>query len=120
MAKKRTKNATDNTSDKVDNNVEGVSEEKTSVDTSNTASNKDTDLNATNTSVGGDKNYIDSDSSDIAKSLTAILSVPTETIDVSQQQHESKESVLSGYGSDGNDPINSNFSGSQERGADGE
>jgi hypothetical protein len=124
MAKKRTKNTTDNTSDKVDNNVEGVSEEKTSVDTSDTASDtasdKDTDLNATNTTVGGDKNYIDSDSSDIAKSLTAILSVPTETIDVSQQQHESKESVLSGYGSDGNDPINPNFSGSEEKGADGE
>lgn len=120
MAKKRTKNAIDNTSDKVDNNVEGVSEEKTSVDTSNTASDKDTDLNATNTTVGGDKNYIDSDSSDIAKSLTAILSVPTETIDVSQQQHESKESVLYGYGSDGNDPINPNLSFSEEKGADGE
>ena len=40
------------------------------------------------------KDFIDSDSSDIAQSLTSILSVPTESVNTTEQATETREDVL--------------------------
>lgn len=49
-----------------------------------------------------ESNYIDSDSKDIAKSLTQLLSVPTERVQTEEQTTQSKSDVLEGFGSSDN------------------
>lgn len=76
---------------------------------------------ANDPSVGEIKgDYIDSDSSDIAASLTKILSVPTETIQTSEQA-ESKSDVLEGFDvPDDNEPVNPGFNGGEGQGGGGD
>jgi hypothetical protein len=77
--------------------------------TPDTGQSDPTKANSPDTGViSGD--YIDSDSANIADSLTKILSVPTETIQSDATSAESKESVLRGYEvPDQNEPVNPNF-----------
>lgn len=58
--------------------------------------------------ISGD--YIDSDNSNVADSLTKILSVPTETIQSDTGTKESREDVLQGFGGpEQSEPVNPGF-----------
>ena len=85
MAKKRQNNPSDNFVDNDTTTNEGIDEKN---DTSTTP----VDSSASVTSEK--KDFIDSDSSDIAQSLTSILSVPTESINTNEQASETREDVL--------------------------
>jgi len=85
MAKKRVNKTTDNP---VDNDMT-TNEENGGV---NNVSTTPEDSSATVTTET--KDFIDSDSSDIAKSLTSILSVPTESVNTTEQATETREDVL--------------------------
>ena len=65
--------------------------------------------------ISGD--YIDSDSTDIADSLTKILSVPTETIQTDNGTSETREDVLQGFGGPSQEqPVNPNFKSQGDEG----
>ena len=85
MAKKRV----NKTADKPVDNDMTTNEENGAV---NNASTTPEDSSATVTTET--KDFIDSDSSDIAKSLTSILSVPTESVNTTEQATETREDVL--------------------------
>ena len=85
MAKKRVNKSNDNP---VDNDMTTVEENGLANNTSTTP--EDSSASVTTET----KDFIDSDSSDIAQSLTSILSVPTESVNTSEQATESREDVL--------------------------
>jgi len=85
MAKKRVNKATDNP---VDNDMTTNEENAGGNNTSTTP--QDSSASATTET----KDFIDSDSSDIAQSLTSILSVPTESVNTTEQATETREDVL--------------------------
>ncbi len=87
MAKQRVKKGIDNPTDKDETTIE---ENEGGNNTSSTP--EDSSASATEEK----RDFIDSDSSDIAQSLTSILSVPTETVNTSEQSGESREDVLQG------------------------
>ena len=85
MAKKRVNKSTDNP---VDNDMTTVEENGVENNTSTTP--QDSSASVTTET----KDFIDSDSSDIAQSLTSILSVPTESVNTTEQATETREDVL--------------------------
>ena len=85
MAKKRVNKSNDNPADN----------DMTTVEENGVANNTSTTPEESSASVTTEtKDFIDSDSSDIAQSLTSILSVPTESVNTSEQASESREDVL--------------------------
>ena len=85
MAKKRVNKGNDNP---VDNDLTTNEENGAGNNTSTTPQ----DSSAAVTTETRD--FIDSDSSDIAQSLTSILSVPTESVNTTEQATETREDVL--------------------------
>ena len=85
MAKKRVNKGTDNP---VDNDTTTIEENGAENKTSTTP--EDSSASVTTET----KDFIDSDSSDIAQSLTSILSVPTESVNTTEQATETREEVL--------------------------
>ena len=85
MAKKRVNKGNDNS---VDNDLTTNEENGAGNNTSTTPQ----DSSAAVTTETRD--FIDSDSSDIAQSLTSILSVPTESVNTTEQATETREDVL--------------------------
>lgn len=100
MAKKRVNKGIDNPQDNETTTVEDNGAEKATTSTPESSS-------AAATSET--KDYIDSDSSDIAQSLTSILSVPTESVNTSEQATETREDVL------GLNPTGPNAKGGEEQ-----
>jgi len=113
MAKQRVKKGIDNPTDKDETTIE---ENEGGNNTSSTP--EDSSASATQEK----RDFIDSDSSDIAQSLTSILSVPTETVNTSEQSGESREDVLQGMSSTSRPQNESSegggFSGFEDLGSD--
>ena len=85
MAKKRVNKGNDNS---VDNDLTTNEENGAGNNTSTTP--QDSSASVTTET----RDFIDSDSSDIAQSLTSILSVPTESVNTTEQATETREDVL--------------------------
>jgi len=85
MAKKRVNKRTDNS---VDNDMTTIEENGAENNTSTTPEDSSASVTAEK------QDFIDSDSSDIAQSLTSILSVPTESVNTTEQATETREDVL--------------------------
>jgi len=85
MAKKRVNKGNDNS---VDNDLTTNQENGAGNNTSTTP--QDSSASVTTET----RDFIDSDSSDIAQSLTSILSVPTESVNTTEQATETREDVL--------------------------
>jgi len=85
MAKKRTNKVSDKS---VDNDLTTNEENGAENNTSTTPDDSSASVTAEK------KDFIDSDSSDIAQSLTSILSVPTESVNTTEQATETREDVL--------------------------
>ena len=85
MAKKRVNKSNDNP---VDNDL--TTNEENGAGNSTSTTPQDSSASVTTET----RDFIDSDSTDIAQSLTSILSVPTESVNTSEQATETREDVL--------------------------
>ena len=85
MAKKRVNKGNDNF---VDNDM--TTNEENGVGNNTSTTPRDSSASVTTET----RDFIDSDSTDIAQSLTSILSVPTESVNTSEQATETREDVL--------------------------
>jgi hypothetical protein len=85
MAKKRVNKGNDNSVDNdLTTNQENGAENNTSTTPQDSSASVTTET----------RDFIDSDSTDIAQSLTSILSVPTESVNTTEQATETREDVL--------------------------